>query len=126
MGRRPYSEDSRVRVIEAVAGGSSRRGAADVFAGRASSAIRWVECYEQTGSVCPRPRKRKSRSPLEAHAFWLLDLVAREIDLTLDEIVQRLLRDRGVVTTDSSLDRFFKRHRVTFKKNFARRRAGAA
>ena len=72
------------------------------------------------------PRKRKSRSPLEAHASWLLDLVARESDLTLDELVQRLLRDRGVVTTDSSLDRFFKRHRVTFKKNFARRRAGAA
>ena len=126
MGRRPYSEDIRVRVIEAVACGSSRRGAADRFAVSASSAIRWVERYEQTGSICPQPPKRKSRSPLEAHARWLLDLVARESDLTLDEIVQRLLRDCGMVTTDSSLDRFFKRHRVTFKKNFARRRAGAA
>ena len=126
MGRRPYSEDIRVRVIEAVAGGSSRRAAADRFAVSASSAIRWVELHEQTGSICPPPHKRKSRSPLEAHAAWLLDLVARESDLTLDEIVQRLLQDRGVVTTDSSVDRFFKRHRVTFKKNSARRRAGAA
>lgn len=126
MGRRPYSEDIRVRVIEAVAGGSSRRAAADRFAVSASSAIRWVDLHEQTGSIRPRPRKRKSRSPLEAHAPWLLDLVARENDLTLDEIVQRLLQDRGVITTDSSVDRFFKRHRVTFKKNFARRRAGAA
>lgn len=126
MGRRPYSEDIRVRVIEAVAGGSSRRAAADRFAVSASSAIRWVDLHEQTGSIGPRPRKRKSRSPLEAHASWLLDLVARENDLTLDEIVQRLLQDRGVITTDSSVDRFFKRHRVTFKKNFARRRAGAA
>ena len=47
-------------------------------------------------------------------------------DLTLAEIVQRLLQDRGVHTTDSSLDRFFKRHKVSFKKNSARIRAGQA
>jgi hypothetical protein len=29
-------------------------------------------------------------SPLEAHAQWLLDLVAREPDLTLEEIQRRL------------------------------------
>ena len=65
-------------------------------------------------------------APALIGVFWGAPLVAREIDLTLDEIVQRLLRDRGVITTDSSVDRFFKRHRVTFKKNFARRRTGAA
>lgn len=126
MGRRPYSEDIRVRVVEAVAGGSSRRAAACRFAVSPSSAIRWVELHDQSGSVSPRQRKRKSRSPLEAHASWLLELVAKENDLTLDEIVQRLRQDRGVATTDSSVDRFFKRHRMTFKKNSARRRAGAA
>ena len=35
-------------------------------------------------------------------------------------------QDRGVRTTDSSVDRFFRRHGVTFKKNSARGRAGAA
>jgi transposase len=47
-------------------------------------------------------------------------------DLTLAEIVQRLWQDRQVRTTDSSVDRFFRRHGVSFKKNSARRRAGAA
>src|ERR1700726_2705258 len=125
MGRRPYSADIRIRVVEAVAGGSSRRGAADRFAVSASSAIRWAELYEETGSVSPRQRGRKSRSPLEPHASWLLELVAREPDLTLAEIGQRLLQDRGLRSTDSSVDRFFQRHRVSFKKNSARRRAGA-
>ena len=126
MGRAPYSVDLRERVVTAVAGGCSRRAAAERFAVSASSAIRWVELHDETGSVSPRQRSDKSRSPLEPHASWLLELVATEKDLTLAEIVQRLLQDRGVNTSDSSVDRFFRRHGVTFKKNFARRRAGAA
>jgi transposase len=55
-----------------------------------------------------------------------LELIAREPDLTLAEIVLRLSQDRGVRTTDSSVDRFFQRHGMSFKKNSARGRAGAA
>jgi transposase len=75
-----------------------------------------VELQEETGSVSPRRQERKSRSPLEPHAAWLLELVAQEPDLTLAEIVQRLWQDRQVRTTDSSVDRFFKRHGMSFKK----------
>lgn len=126
MGRRPYSGDLRARVVAAVAEGCSRRAAGKRFAVSASSSIRWVELHEETGSVSPRRRDGKSRSPLEPHALWLLELLEKEADLTLAEIVHRLLADRGVQTTDSSLDRFFKRHDVSFKKNSARRRAGTA
>jgi transposase len=113
-------------VVAAVAGGCSRRAAAERFAVSAPSAVRWVALHDETGSVSARRRGGKSRSPLELHASWLLELIAREADLTLAEIVQRLLQDRGVHSTDSSLDRFFKRHKVSFKKNSARGRAGAA
>jgi transposase len=113
-------------VVAAVAEGCSRRAAAKRFAVSASSSIRWVELHAETGSVSQRQRGRKSRSPLERHAAWLLELVDKEPDLTLAEIVERLWADRGVRTTDSSVDRFFKRHSVTFKKNSARRRAGSA
>ena len=126
MGRRPYSEDLRLRVVAAVAEGCSRRAAAKRFAVSPSSSIRWVGLHDETGSVRPRPRCGKSRSPLEPHAAWLLGLIAKEPDLTLAEIVERLLQDCGVDTTDSSVDRFFKRHGVSFKKNSARRRAGSA
>jgi transposase len=120
MGRGPYSDDLRARVVAAVAEGCSRRAAGKRFAVSASSSIRWVELHAKTGSVRPRQRSGKSRSPLEPHASWLLDLVAKEPDLTLAEIVHR------VCSSDSSLDRFFRRHGVSFKKNSARRRAGSA
>jgi transposase len=126
MGRRPYSDDLRARVVAAVAEGCSRRAAGKRFAVSASSSIRWVELHEETGSVSPRRCAGKSRSPLEPHAAWLLDLVDKEPDLTLAEIVERLLQDRGLCTSDSSVDRFFKRRGLSFKKNSARRRAGAA
>lgn len=124
MGRRAYSDDLRGLVVAEVAAGASRRSAALRFKVSASSAIRWVERHAETGSVSPR-RGRKPRSPLEAHASWLLDLIAREPDLTLAEIERRLLAERGVRSTDSSIDRFFKRHKLSFKKKEpARGRAG--
>jgi transposase len=126
MGRRPYSDDLRARVVTAVTEGCSRRAAGKRFAVSASSSIRWVVLHEETGSVSRRRRGGKSRSPLERHAAWLLGLVDKEPDLTLAEIVERLWQDGRVRTSDSSLDRFFQRHGVSFKKNPARGRAGAA
>jgi transposase len=124
MGRRAYSDDLRGRVVAEVAAGASRRSAARRFQVSASSAVRWVDCHTETGSLSPR-RKRKPRSPLEEHALWLLELIAQEPDLTLAEIEQRLLAQRGVRTTDSSIDRFFKRHKMSFKKKESSRgRAG--
>ena len=124
MGRRAYSDDLRGLVVAEVAAGASRRSAALPFNVSASSAIRWVEHHAETGSVSPR-RGRKPRSPLEPHSSWLLELIAQEADLTLAEIAQRLLAHRGVRSTESSIDRFFKRHKVSFKKKeSARGRAG--
>jgi transposase len=120
MGRRPYSRDIRELVVGEVSAGGSRRAAARRFKVSASSAIRWVELLGATGSVGGAPRERKSRSPLEPHAAWLADLVGKESDLTLAEIERRLLTDLGVRTTDSSIDRFFKRHKISFKKRMAR------
>ena len=85
MGK-PYSEDLRVRVIEAIDEGASRREAADRFAVSASSAIRWMERFVQLGSVAAKPRGG-STSPLEQHADFLLQLIEQQPDLTLDEVV---------------------------------------
>ena len=93
----------------------------------ASSAVRWVGLHEETGSVSPRRRGGKSRSPLEPHASWLLELDCRGAgpDPGGDRAAA-VGRIAGVRTTDSSVDRFFTRHGVSFKKNSARRRAGTA
>jgi transposase len=76
MVGRPYSEEYRRRVLEEAAEGNSRRGAARRFKVGASSAIRWQKQMEETGSAAPLTRPRKRGSPLEAHAAWLLALIA--------------------------------------------------
>ena len=56
------SEDLRIRVIEAVEAGSSRRGAAARFGVSVSSAIRWVDVWRRTGRTAPYPRGGDRRS----------------------------------------------------------------
>lgn len=116
-----HSEDLRLRVVVEVAGGMSRRQAAAHFRVSASSAIRWVGLQAETGGVSPRPRGGKSRSPLEPHKFWLLSLNVAEPGLTLEAIVQRIDEILELKTTEASVRRFFKRHKISFKKNSARR-----
>jgi transposase len=116
---RAYSEDLRGRVIEAVQGGASRREAAERFEISPSSAVKWVQNWEETGSTAPKPTGG-SISPLEEHADLVFELVEEQPDLTLVEIVAAL-RKRRVVTSRSSVWRFFERHKLTFKKKFPRR-----
>ena len=97
-----YSGDLRERVIEAVTmEGLSRREAAERFDISASSAIRFVQRWDESGSAGPKPRGG-SVSPLEAHAERILTLVAERPDLTLMETVAELLK-RRIQTSKSAL-----------------------
>ena len=119
-----YSQDLRERVVAAVAGGATRQAAGDRFGVSDSSAIRWVQRWRAGGEFAAKPRGG-STSPLEEHAGVLLALVAEQPDLTLDEW-SVLLRERGIATSRVSVWRFFDRHKVSYKKNSPRQRAGAA
>lgn len=118
----PRSVDLRQRVVAEVEAGSSRRAAARRFKVGESSAIRWVTLKAATGSLEPK-RSRRSRSPLEAHKDWLLALTAAEPDLTLEQTVARIASELGLKTSDSAVDRFYRRHAISFKKKSARGRA---
>jgi transposase len=126
MVGRPYSEEYRRRVVEEIAEGNSRRGAARRFKVGVSSAIRWKKRLDETGSAAPAPRSGKSRSSLEPHAAWLLALIRAEPDLSLEELAQRTQSELGLKVSTSAVDRFVQRHDLSFKKNPARSRARAA
>ena len=83
---KPYSLDLRERVVEFVEAGASRHEAAERFEVSVSSAIRWMQRRMRFGSAAAKP-SGGSTSRLEAHARWLLELIAEHPDLTLDEIV---------------------------------------
>ena len=85
---KPCSLDLRMRLLEAVIAGASRREAADCFDATASSAVKWLQLWQETGSVAAKPTGG-SISPLEEHADWLLALISKQSDLTLDEVVCR-------------------------------------
>ena len=53
---KPLSIDLRLRVVEAVDAGMSRRAAADRFGIAASAAIKWHELWRRTGAVEARPQ----------------------------------------------------------------------
>jgi len=119
-----YSKDLRIRAVSIVETGESAREAGRLLDVSASTAIRWIDRWTTTGSVEAKPGTGHTRSPLEKHRQWLLDLVAAEPDLTLDEIRARLRSEKKQKTATSSVWRFYERHEITFKKNAARRRAG--
>ena len=120
-----YSKDLRVRAVAIVASGESAREAARLLNLGASTAIRWMDRWTTTGSVDALPGTGHCRSPLEAHKQWLLDLVAAEPDLTLEEICGRLMTRKRLKVGKSSVGRFFERHKISFKKKSTRRRTGS-
>jgi len=116
--------DLRERVLEAVETGASRREAAERFEVCPSSAIKWMQRWQETGSVAAKP-SGGSTSPLEKHADWLLALIGERPDLTLDEIVVAM-RKRRITGSRSAVWRFYARHGISFKKKPARGGATAA
>jgi transposase len=120
---KPLSKDLRERIVEAVEAGQSRRAAAERFAVSSSSAIKWMQRWQATGSVAALP-SGGSRSPLDGHGVVLLGLIAAEPDLTLDEVVERL-SGRGITASRTAVWRFFNRQGISFKKKSARQRAGS-
>jgi transposase len=123
----PLSEDLRVRVIRAVEDGLSRRQAAERFGVGVSSAIRWVADWRGSGRTAALPQGGDQRSSrIEAEADFLMARCEQQLDITLAELQELLLRERGVAVGIGTLWRFFDRRGISFKKNRARRRAGSA
>jgi transposase len=119
-----YSADMRERVIESVEMGASRREAAEHIGVSVSSAVRWLQRWDESRSAAPKPRGG-SVSALEEHAERILALILERPDLTLMETLAELLK-RGIRTSRSALSRFYGRHDITFKKKPASRRAAAS
>ena len=123
---RSYSTDLRVRVIESISGGLSRRRAAARFGVGASTAVKWYRRYCATGEIAARKQGQPGGSKLDAHEAFILALIEERADITLVEIAGRLAGTRAVSASPATIWYFFERRGISFKKNRARRRARAA
>lgn len=120
---KPYSQDLRMRVVEAVEGGASRREVAELYGLSPSVVVIWMQRWAETGSIEAK-QSGGSVSPLDEHAEFLLGLIVERPDMTLDEIVATMSR-AGIEGSRTAVWRFYERHGITFKKNAVRGRAKA-
>jgi transposase len=93
MGK-PLSTDLRSRLIDAVAGGLSRRAAAERFGVSAASAVRWVHAANTRGGATLRylPPHSPDFNPIE-NAFSKLKAILRKAAARTIEHLWGVIRD---------------------------------
>jgi transposase len=112
----PYSQDLRERVIGFMALGGSARAAATRFDVSVSSATRWAQRWRAEGHARPRALGGDRRSRLGEHRARVLQLLAQQPDLTLQEIRSALAAACGITVGLSTVHRFLHAHNLTRKK----------
>jgi transposase len=123
MGR-SYSLDLRRRVIDRIAWGQSRRGAAENMSVSASFAVKLVARHERTGSLEPAPQGRPAGTgKLAPYREFLIGRVKEKPDITMPELAAELEAHHGIEADPASLSRFLCKAGLSFKKNSTGQRA---
>ena len=124
---RAYSKDLRERVVKAVMeGGLSCRGAASRYGVVPSTAIDWVQRFQQTGSLSPRKiGGHKPRVLSGEHRLWLIAR-CKEKDFTLLGLVGELLEHRGLKVDYHSVWNFVHDENLSYKKKRSVQRTGSS
>ena len=113
---RAYGEDLRERVLDAAAEGASARASAARFGVGVSTAIAWIRRARLDGERSARRQGKPQGSRLDAHAEFVLGLIEADRDITLNEMVERLSRDRDVGIGRSAVSSWLRGRGWTFKK----------
>lgn len=121
---KPYSEDLRERVKQAVDEGHPHQAVASMFKIGIATVERYLARWRRTGSLAPDKFGGHKTHKLAKHADKVQRLVAAEPDQTLAELQAKLAKDKILVSV-SGLDRYLKAAGLTYKKNTVRNRAKA-
>ena len=122
---KPYSIDLRARVVAAIEEGATREEAAERHDVSLSSVGRFLRLKREQGSVSPSKFGGYKPYALATHEARVRQLVAAQPDITLAELKIRLAKQK-VMVGQTSIFRFLRHLKLTFKKKPARRRAGSA
>jgi transposase len=112
----PLSNDLRLRLVEFVEEGHSRREAAARFRTAASSAVNVMKLWKDTGSVSPRPRGGFRHGKLKPHRAFILEFVAEQPDITMPELAVALLAEKNIKIDPSNLSKFLIGCGLSYKK----------
>jgi len=110
------SLDLRRRVVAAVEDGASHRQAAGRFGVSAASVSRWRTLAREKGDPRPGPLGGDRRSGrIEARGQLIRALLEETADMTVEEL-RAALGERGHTFGYGTIQRFFRRHKITRKK----------
>ncbi len=113
------SRDLRLRIVDLVATGVSRREAGRRFKVAASTAVRLVRQATELGHVeVKKPARRKSK--LDPFGDGIIGWITGQPDMTLAEICARLKEEHNLRVGSSTLDDWLRGKQVTYKKNGSR------
>ena len=121
---KPYSEDLRARVVAAIEAGATRPEVADQYSVSLSSVGRFVRLDRETGSVSAAKFGGYKEFALAGHEALVRQLVAKQPDITLAELVTQLAKKK-ITIGKSSVSRFLHHLKLSFKKKSAGLRAGS-
>lgn len=114
MGK-PYSNDLRERVVEAIEAGDTREEVAERYGLSLSTVGRLIRRRRETGCVSPDKFGGYKQYALEPHTDLVRELVAAQPDGTLLEFQAGLAKDK-VTVSQSAIFRFLHHLNLTFKK----------
>lgn len=112
---RAFSDDLRNRVLAASADGMSARSAAARFGIGISTAIAWIASARQGQRTAAR-QGRRGGSRLDIHEAFMVEMIERSKDITLDEMVARLGDELNVRIGRSAVSVWLRKRGWTFKK----------
>ena len=111
----PYSNDLRLRVMDAVRNGMAYEEVSLRFRVSNSSILRWVRRLRESGSYAAYPMGGKKPFVLADEREWLLQRLAAKPDMTLRELLTDL-HGRGIEVSYFALWHIVQRAGLRFKK----------
>jgi transposase len=118
MGK-PYSEDLRRGVVQAIEAGHSYEEVAGLCGVSVSSISRFLTRWRRSGSVSPAKFGGYKGYALARHEKRITQWIAGRPDITLSELQARLAKEK-VVVSQTAIFRFLRHLDFTFKKKPAR------
>jgi transposase len=112
---KPYSEDLRRRVIDAVDGGATIPEAGEQCGVSISSVVRFLKLQRETGSVGAAKFGGYKEFVLASHEELVRGVIEEQPDITLVELKARLAK-KNVSVSKSSISRFLIHLKLPFKK----------
>jgi transposase len=118
---RPYSEDLRLRVVNAVESGKTTREVSALFQVSSSFVANVHQRWQQTGHVRPKQIGGYRRAFLEPYEEVLKAQLTAHPSMTLKELQSWLENEQGLSISLSAIDKFVRQKLgYRYKKNRVR------